>query len=201
MKLIVFILKLQIEIDKLPNVSSPQSKKGRQSMRKACPFWDQELQHLWEARCVSEKNYLSFVCNGSVGNRLIKERLRNIYKTSQNLFDKTFRKLKRQNHAKSFRSLAQLADEASSNPSEIWKRLKALSEPKTKTEIFEIIREDGTISCDKKEVLTQWYTEFSECFAGLRDNIDLAFDDEFLQKLTDLKSQFDALSPEQQEVQ
>ena len=145
------------------------------------------------------KELFVFVCNGSVGNRLIKERLRNIYKTSQNLFDKTFRKLKRQNHAKSFRSLAQLADEASSNPSEIWKRLKALSEPKTKTEIFEIIREDGTISCDKKEVLTQWYTEFSECFAGLRDNIDLAFDDEFLQRLTDLKSQFDALSPEQQE--
>ena len=52
-----------------------------------------------------------------------------------------------------------------------------------------------------KEVLTQWYTEFSECFAGLRDNIDLAFDDDFLQRINGLKIQFDALSPDQQEVQ
>ena len=98
------------EIDKLPNVSSPQSRKGKQSLRKACPFWNMELQNLWEIRCADEKKCLSFVCNGCASSRIEKERLRNIYKTSQSAFDKTFRKLKRQNKSKSFRSLAQLSE-------------------------------------------------------------------------------------------
>ena len=175
------------EIDKLPNVPNPQSKKGRQSLRKACPFWDNSLQNLWEIRCNCEKLYLSFKCSGSVNDRDLKQRLRNDFKTSQDLFDKLYRKTKRKSKTNSFQSLAQLAEDASTNPSEIWKRLKALSEPKSKTEIFEIIRQDGTISSDIKEILTQWHTEFSECFAGLRDNIDLAFDDELLQNISNLK--------------
>ena len=188
-----------LEINKLPDISSAQSRKGRQSLRKASQFWNDELQRLWEICCYRENIYCSYHCNGSRSDQLIKQRLRNDFKTAQSSFDKKHRQLKRQHKTKAFQSLAQLADDASSNPTEIWKRLKALSEPKSSRAILEIIRNDGTISTDIQEILTQWHKDFSDCFAGLKDNIDLAFDDEFLDNITRLKNDFDQLSPEQQQ--
>ena len=66
---------------------------------------------------------------------------------------------------------------------------------------MEIIRDDNTISCDIKEVLAKWHTDFSNSFSGLQQNPDLAFDDNFLKTITDLKKQLDSLSPEEQQDQ
>ena len=187
------------EIDKLPNMPNPQSKKGKQTLRKASPFWNDELQNLWENRCKFENIYTSYKCNSSNHDRCTKRKLQNNFQLSQNAFDKAYRKVKRQFKNKPFHSLAQLSEEASSNPAEIWKQLKALSEPKTKSEITEMIREDGSLSDNVKEILTHWHKEFSECFSGLRDNLDLAYDDNFLTHINNLKTQFNDLSPEQQQ--
>ena len=75
-----------------------------------------------------------------------------------------------------------------------------MNEPKSSRAILEIIRDDGTISTDIQEILTQWHKEFSDSFAGLKDNIDLAFDDEFLENITQLKNDFEKLSPDQQQI-
>ena len=128
-----------LEINKLPDIPSAQSKKGRQSLRKASQFWNDELQKLWDICCNQENIYCSYHCNGSRSDQFIKQRLRNDFKTAQSNFDKKHRQLKRQNKTKAFQSLAQLADDASTNPNEIWKRLKALSEPKSSRAILEII--------------------------------------------------------------
>ena len=57
---------------------------------------------------------------------------------------------------------------------------------------------DGTISNDVREVLFKWHTDFSECFAGLREDANLAMDDNFYSKVIKLKDDFEKLSVEEQ---
>ena len=64
--------------------------------------------------------------------------------------------------------------------------------------LLEIIREDGSISTDKKEVLEKWCTDFTQCYKGMKDDPDLVFDYEFLENL---KAKFDDLSCEEQEAE
>ena len=81
----------------------------------------------------------------------------------------------------------------------MWKRLKALSDRKSSAVLLEIIRQDGTISTDKKEVLEKWCSDFSECFKGIKDDPDLVYDDDFLENIKNLKASFDTLSSAEQE--
>ena len=90
---------------------------------------------------------------------------------------------------------ADLAEKASNDPAEMWKRLKALSDRKSSSVLLEIIRQDGSISTDKKEVLEKWCSDFSECFKGIKDDPDLVFDDTFLESV--LKTEFDNLSSDE----
>ena len=83
----------------------------------------------------------------------------------------------------------------------MWKRLKALSDAKNSHVLLEVIRKDGTISKDKKEVLLNWHSgDFDKCFNGMKDDPDLVFDDVFLDQvtITKLKEDFDKLLPEEQ---
>ena len=188
------------EIEKLPTVSAPSSKKGNKALRKAAPFWSPELQELWSYRCQKEKLYLSFYCDPrDQQQRQIKQQLLNNFKTSRKAFDLKFRQLKRQHSFSSLKKLADLADKASHDPTEMWKRLKALSDSKNSHVLLEIISEDGSISKDKKEVLQKWHTDFSECFKGIKDDPTMVFDDDFLSKITKLKTDFEKLSHELQE--
>ena len=85
------------EIEKLPSISPSSNKKGRQKLRKAAPFWNSELQVLWDSRCFYESVYCSFKCDGrSQQQRLQKQNLLVDFKNAQQLFDKKFRQLKRQ---------------------------------------------------------------------------------------------------------
>ena len=47
------------EIDKLPSIPSSCSKQGKKMLRKAAPFWNDNLNDLWKERCRSENLYLS----------------------------------------------------------------------------------------------------------------------------------------------
>ena len=96
--------------------------------------------------------------------------------------------------------ITDLADKASNDPSEMWKRLKALSDRKSSSVLLEIIREDGSISSDKKEVLEKWCSDFKQCFKGMKDDPDLVFDDEFFENIKNLKAKFDELSNDEQEA-
>ena len=185
------------EIRKLPNVSSSKDKK---TLRKAAPFWNSELQALWAERTRCENVYTSYKCDGKVPfQRREKSHLLNQFKTAQKTFDRKFQFFKRQHTTKSFHELADLADKASSDPAEMWKRLKALSDHKPAHVLLEIVRNDGTISKDVKDVLEKWHNDFSECFKGIKDDPDLVFDDDFLDRITKLKDDFDVLSENEQE--
>ena len=187
------------EINKLPNIPSASSKQGRRSLRKSAPFWNAELQQAWLQRCRCEKAYLNYYCDPKIICQLNEKRqLQSYFKQSQNYFDKLYRKVKRQHELEAFQSLADLADLAANNPAEMWKRLKALSGQKSSHVLLEILREDGSVSNEKREVLQKWYNDFSQCFKGIKDDPDMVFDDQYLDQITKLKTDFDKLSPESQ---
>jgi hypothetical protein len=55
------------------------------------------------------------------------------------------------------------------------------------------------ISTDIKEILKRWHSDISGLFSGLREEPDLAFNDQFFQQISDLKAEFENLSDEQQQ--
>ena len=184
------------EIEKLP----VSSRKDQKTLRKASPFWNSELQALWKERTLREDIYTAYKCDGKVPlQRYEKSRLLSEFKSAQKMFDRKFQFYKRQHSSKSFRDLADLADKASSDPAEMWKRLKALSDHKPAHVLLEVVRDDETICKDIKVVLEKWHKDFSECFKGIKDDPDLVFDDEFLARITKLKDDFDVLSENEQE--
>ena len=129
------------EIDKLPNVPNAKSKKDQKLLRKSAPFWNSDLNCLWKERCQSENLYMDFKCDGRNRNDLaVKSTLLNQFKDKQKQFNKAFRQAKRQHENNSLKNLADLADKASNDPSEMWKRLKALSDRKSSSVLLEIIR-------------------------------------------------------------
>ena len=184
-----------IEMSKLPDLPSSNSKKGRRQKRKSKPFWNQELNDLWVIRCDKEKMYSDFPCNNRHDLHQ-KEILRNQFKVAQTNFDKKFRFFKRLHNSGKFKNLENCADK---DPSEMWKILKSLSEPKSNRVIMEIVNNDETISTDIKEILERWHSDISGLFSGLRDDPGLAFDDLFLQQISDLKNEFENLSNSQQQ--
>ena len=80
----------------------------------------------------------------------------------------------------------------------MWSKLKCLSEKPSICASLEIIREDGSISQDIKEILERWHHDISRLYSGLRDDPVFAFDDEFYNEIINVKKQFEQLSPDEQ---
>ena len=144
--------------------------------------------------CSTEKMYLNFKCRNN-RDRLHKAELRSNFIQAQKHFDKRFRFFKRKHKAADFEELEKLA--TSGNP-DIWKKLKLLCDPNKNKVLLEILRDDETVSTDKKEVLQRWYDDISALFSGLRDDPSNAFDDIFYSNIESLKSEFDSLDPQLQ---
>ena len=139
----------EAELAKLPTLKTGNKKVNRGRIKKQ-PFWNAELEGLWTDRCMKERVFSKFKCR-KPSDKYHKNVLKVEYRESQKLFDKTFRQYKRQHKASKLHELENLA---SSNSAEMWKKINALSEPKSSKVVMEIIREDGTISGDVKDVLT-----------------------------------------------
>ena len=116
-------------------------------------FWNEELEDIWKNVCKTEKQYLSFKVQS---NEQLpwKNKLRNDYKSTQNLFDKKFRFFKRQHKKKDFEDLEQFSK---NNPTQMWAKFKLLCDPPSTRAALEIVRADGSISNDIKEILERWY--------------------------------------------
>ena len=138
---------------------------------------------------MKEREFTKFKCR-KPSDKYHKDVLKIEFRESQKLFDKRFRQYKRQHKAS---KLAELENLASSNSAEMWKKINALSEPKSSKVIMEIIREDGKISSDVKDVLTRWYKDISGLFAGAKESPELVFDEEFLSQIQHLKSEFESI--------
>ena len=181
-------------MDKLPRKTTFTSKQGKKQYKKASLFWNEELKTLWKVKCEKEKIYCA--CKPKTRSEMQqKSTLRFYFQQAQKQFDKSFKYHERQHRFKEFNNLS---ESSLNNPNIMWQKLKSLSEPKSIKATFQIIREDGTISSDVKEVLFKWYEDFSECFAGLREDPDLAFDDSFYEQVKKLKNDFEELDSSEQ---
>ena len=80
----------------------------------------------------------------------------------------------------------------------MWSTLKRLSNPSTSRAVLEIVREDKSISSDIKEILERWHGDISRLFSGIRDNPEMAFDEDFYSEIVRKKAEFESLSTEEQ---
>ena len=81
----------------------------------------------------------------------------------------------------------------------MWKKLKQLSNPPSTRAALEIVREDKSISNDIQEILQRWHKDIANLFSGLRDNPEFAFDDNFYDEILQKKTEFEALSSQEQD--
>ena len=114
------------------------------------------------------------------------------------MYDKKYRFFKRQHKKKEFEDLS---EDAVNNPAEMWAKLNRLCNPPSIRAALEIVRADGTISTDKREILERWFQDISKLFSGLRENPEMAFDNEFYEDILEKKQEFENLSPEIQSSQ
>ena len=140
---------------------------------------NEELENLWLESCKAEKSYLNFKVQSNY-DFPVKNELRLVFKTVQKHFDKKFRYYQRQFKKSEY---LELETSAKSRPADMWKKLKQLNNPPTARAALEIVREDETISRDLKEILERWFKDISSLFSGLREDPDIAFDDNFTNKL------------------
>ena len=61
-----------------------------------------------------------------------------------------------------------------------------------------IVRADGTISRDIKEVLARWHQDISGLLSGIREDPDIVFDDKFYDEIVAKKLEFENLTDEEQ---
>ena len=80
----------------------------------------------------------------------------------------------------------------------MWARLRRLCDPPSTRAALEIVRADGSISTDMREILDRWVRDIARLFSGLRDNPEMAYNDEFYQDILEKKRDFDNLFPEMQ---
>ena len=158
-------------------------------IKKSKTFWNAELASCWESVCRTEKEYLSFKVRFPHDNAT-KGRLRENFKNAQKTYDSKFRYHKRQRKKQ---EMFELEQASTLNPIKMWDMLNKLSNPPSAKAVLEIIREDESVSTDIGEILLRWHKDISNLFSGLRENTDLAFDDNFYQEIKNKKEEFDSL--------
>ena len=185
------------EIDTLPDLPVSNNKNQNKLFRKSQPFWNENLKIAWFNVCKAEKEYLLY--NARLNNNpQQKACLRDIYKNAQRCFDSKYRYFKRKYRKSEYDNLEKLAE---SSPNEMWIKLKKLSNPSSTRAALEIVRDDGTISHDIKEILNRWHNDIGKLFSGFRDNPDFAFDEDFYGEVLDKKREFENLTVDQQDQQ
>ena len=182
------------EMESLPSIPVINDKKMKKSFRNSQPFWNNELKNLWFIACQAEKNYLN--CKVSCQRDLpIKNNFKNVFKSAQTNFDKKFRYLKRKFNSQKQKELLDLASE--NNPN-IWVKIKKLNSPPSRPPL-EIVRADQTISTNIKEILERWHLDISRLFSGLRDNPEMAYDEDFYQEIISKKEEFEKMEEIEQQ--
>ena len=175
------------QLEKLPTLPATGNKKQKQLFRKSQPFWNDDLANLWKIKCHAENCFTSYKVrtNQDLHHKSL---LRDDFKNKQKSFDIMFRQAKRKSKKQ---NLIDLEKNAVCNPNSMWATLKKLSDPPSTKAVLEIVRADETISRDIKEILEKWQLEISKLFSGIRENPEMAFDDDFFQEILNKKDEFE----------
>ena len=180
------------ELETLPDIPKSCYREKNKQFKKSQKFWNENLETAWRAACKAEKDYLNYKAN--LNSQLQqKQYLHNVFKEKQKIFDCKFRFFKRKAKKQQYNELESLAK---NDPREMWAYLKRLGNPPTSRAALQIVRDDGSISADIKEVLERWHKDISNLFSGLRQNPTFAFDDSFYEEVVKKKSEFENIANE-----
>lgn len=127
---------------------------GRRNNKKRVnkPWWTEHLSSLWNAVCNLEKDFTR-------ARGLRRQQLRVAYTSKQKEFSREVQKAKRRYWYKMQQDLLSME---SNQPKDFWRYIGQLGVAQERKGIpLEIVRDDGTISCDIAEVLGKWKTDFS----------------------------------------
>ena len=149
------------------------SKKTRKRYKQFKPYWDENLERLWQDLRSKESDFLKFH-----GNRSIKNHLRNCFKTARNNFDKQLRSAER----KYKRSLSlDVESVCTENSKAFWDHLKRLG-PRRKGGVpLEVYDDDGNIISNENFVFQKWSKEFENLYNLNRDSQN--YDQQFYDKI------------------
>ncbi|CAG2185705.1 unnamed protein product [Mytilus edulis] len=134
------------------------------------PYWNEELQDLWDKACKAEKEWTSCKTNA-------KSTLRSTYVQRRKNFDTFNRKSKRRYQIEQQNQLHYLEGH---NTKDFWKSIGKLglaNERKTQR-IYQVRTENGEVTNDTDTVLERWKTEYESAF----NSVDSCnnYDDTFL---------------------
>ena len=124
-----------------------------------------ELSDLWKNAKQSEK--LFFKAKKRNENKSTVSNLKDAFLKARNMFDKTFKKTKREHH-RSWQINIENLDV--NNPKQFWREIDKLK-PKTKTDIpMQAFNKEGKIVHDPAEVLDIWKSDFESLFNITEDD-------------------------------
>jgi hypothetical protein len=154
------------------------TRKTRKRYKHFKPYWDDELENLWQNVRISERKFLRFR-----GDKNTQNQLRSQFKLAQDTFDRRIRSAERRYK----RSLAFDIDSASTdNPREFWNHIKQLG-PKRKSSIpLEVYDDNGNIISDEEFVFNKWTNEFGKLYNFNENSVE--FDNEFYENILREKS-------------
>ena len=162
---------------KWKNVHPLAQKKLKRCLK---PFWNTNLQALWDILCEKEKVFVTALGND-------RNRKRHDFKLAQNNFDREYRRSER-----AFRYSKQMEIESvsTSDPKKFWQTLKNLG-PQKKCHIpFEIYKDNCEISNDFNDVMATWKEGFQNLYAfvPLPDEFNDTFYEHILQQKAELEN-------------
>ena len=138
------------------------------------PWWDDNLQNLWNNVRSSERIYLKF--NGCRRERV---RLKSRFIKDRNIFDRLLRQCERRYRASQRdKFLETLTD----NPKVFWDEIRNLGPGQKSENIKGVYTENGNISHDRDIILAKWKSDFQTLF---NPDVNIS-DDSFLTRVDDL---------------
>ena len=149
--------------------------KGKTHKSRSKPFWNTELQDMWNKVYSSEKQWLKFK-----GSTVTKNRLRQEYCYVRNAFDNLLRKAKRNYQLSEQQSLRDKLYNTE-NPREFWTEIGKIGMANDrKFRIpFEVSDQNG-IKTDRDSVLGKWKSDYEHLYNNGQTDV---FDDEHLQRV------------------
>ena len=151
-------------------------KQTRKRYKQFKPYWDENLENLWQNVRRAEKAFLN--CHD---NRYSKTRLRNDFKSAKNIFDKQLRSAER----KYKRSLSiDVEAVCTDNPKSFWEHIKNLGPKRQAGVPLEVYDELGNVISDENFVFQKWSTEFENLYNTEHNE---QFDDQFYQDILNEK--------------
>ena len=153
----------------VPLLGATRSTNKRLRPRK--PFWDDNLQRLWDIMRRNEEDFLK--CKH---NRRLRFQLRTEYVKSRNEFDKHLRRTER---AFKRATVTDIEEMSTNNPNEFWRKIEKLGPKRDKSIPVEIIYENGAVSNDESVVFERWKNDFYNLY-NCSDNND--FDDVYFDR-------------------